>query len=123
VADALLARGGEPCECGRGGERPSMTSRVDGHVKPRDSGPWISAYSRPVSLLLLPPRVGVDVDGVAGLSEAVDQRGDASGAREDRAPVLEGQVGGDDGWALLMAAADDVVEHVATARVGRHIPQ
>ena len=73
-------------------------------------------------VLLLPPRVGVDVEDVAGLGEAVNEGGDAGGAGEDRAPLLEPEVGGDDGGALLMAATDDV-EQVAAAGIGGQVAQ
>ena len=39
--------------------------------------------------VLLPPGVGVDVDDVAVLGEAVDERDDASSAGEHCAPLLE----------------------------------
>jgi hypothetical protein len=39
--------------------------------------------------VLLPPGVGVDVDDVTVLREAVDERDDARGAREHGAPLLE----------------------------------
>jgi len=38
------------------------------------------------------PGVGVDVDAVAVLGEAVDEGADAGGARKDGAPLLEGEV-------------------------------
>lgn len=60
---------------------------------------------------------------MAGLGEAIDERRDAGRAPEDAALVFERQVGDDDGGAQLMAAADDVVEDVAAARVRGHIPQ
>jgi len=40
--------------------------------------------------VLLAPGVGVDVDDVAVLGEAVDEGDDTGGAREDRSRVLEG---------------------------------
>jgi len=58
--------------------------------------------------LLLAPGVGVDVEDVAVLNEAVDESSDAGGAGKDRAPALEGELGADDGGALEVAAADDV---------------
>ena len=73
------------------------------------------------SLIPLAPGVGIDVDGVAGLGEAIDERGDAGGTREDGAPLLEREVGGDDGGPELMATADDVVEDVAAASIRRQV--
>jgi hypothetical protein len=62
--------------------------------------------------MLLPPGVGVDVDGVAVLCEAVDEGHDTRGAGEDSAPLLEGQICGDDSRALLVTPADDVVQKI-----------
>ena len=42
--------------------------------------------------LLLPPGLGLDVEGVAVLDKAVDERGYARGPWEDGAPLLEWQV-------------------------------
>jgi hypothetical protein len=47
------------------------------------------------------PGVGVDGEAVAVLVEAVDEGDDAGGAGEDGAPLLVGEVGGDDRGALL----------------------
>ena|SRR3981081_916351 len=47
--------------------------------------------------------------------EAIDEADDAGSAREDGAPLLEGEIGGDDNRALLVPAADDVVEQVRRA--------
>lgn len=40
--------------------------------------------------MLVTPRVGIDVDFVAVLSEAIDERDDARCTRKNRAPLLEG---------------------------------
>ena len=52
--------------------------------------------------LLVAPGLGVDVDDVAVLGEAVDEGDDAGGTREDGVPLLVGEVGGDEGGALLV---------------------
>ena len=44
--------------------------------------------------VLLPPRLGVDVDDVAVLSEAVDKPDDARSVREHASPLLEREIGG-----------------------------
>src|ERR1700694_1442349 len=62
--------------------------------------------------LLVAPGVGVDVDDMAVLGEAVDEGCDAGSTGEDGAPLLVGEVGADDGGALLVAATDEVVEQV-----------
>ena len=58
---------------------------------------------------------------MAVLHETVDHGDDAGGAGEDGPPLLEGQVGGDDGGPLLVAAADDVVEQVRRAGVAGEV--
>ena len=73
------------------------------------------------SLIPLAPGVGIDVDGVAGLGEPIDECGDAGRTGEDGTSLLEREVGGDDGGAHLMATADDVVEDVAAASVGGQV--
>ena len=60
--------------------------------------------------LLLPPGIGLDIEHVAVLDEAVHEGRDACGTGKHRPPLLERQVGGDDRRALLMALAGDVVE-------------
>jgi hypothetical protein len=69
------------------------------------------------------PGVGVDVDLVAVLSKAVDEGDDAGGAGEDGAPLLEGQVGGDDRGSMFVAAADDVEEDVGRAAVAGQVAE
>jgi hypothetical protein len=73
--------------------------------------------------MAIAPGVRIDVDLVAVLGEAVDEGDDAGGAWEDSAPLLKGQVGGDDGRAVLVAAADDVEEDVGGAAVAGQIAQ
>lgn len=57
-----------------------------------------------------------DLESVAVLREAVDERDDAGGAREGVAPLLEREIRRDDRRALIVPAADDVVE-MSAARV------
>ncbi len=57
------------------------------------------------------------LSAVAVLSKAVDEGDDAGGAGECRAPLLEGEVGGDYRRTLLVASTDDVVEDVGGARI------
>lgn len=73
--------------------------------------------------MLVAVRVADDLQAVAMLSEAVDERDDASCAGERVAPLLEGEVGGDDRRALLVSPADDVVEDVRSAGVARKVPK
>src|SRR5271170_5493269 len=67
--------------------------------------------------------MGYDVEDVAVLREAVDESDDAGGAREDGAPVLEGEVGRDDSARALVAATDDAVEQVPRASVAGEVSQ
>jgi hypothetical protein len=73
--------------------------------------------------VLLAPGLGLDIDDVTVLGEAVDEGRDAGGAGEDGGPLLEGEVGGDDGGALLVAAGDDGVEAVGGAAVGGEVAE
>jgi hypothetical protein len=43
--------------------------------------------------VLVAPRLGVDVERVAVLGEAVDERAKARGVEKDRAPLLVGEIG------------------------------
>jgi hypothetical protein len=52
---------------------------------------------------------------VTVLSEVVDEGTEAGGAVKDGAPLLEGEVGGDDDGAHLVPSADDVEEQVVNA--------
>ena len=67
------------------------------------------------------PGVGVEVDGVAVLGEAVDQGADARGVVERRGPRLVSEVGCDHDGASLVSAADDVEEQVGGAAVARDL--
>jgi hypothetical protein len=54
---------------------------------------------------------------VAVLGEAVDERHHAGGTGEDGAPLLEGEVVGDDRRGVLVTAADEVIEDLGGAAV------
>ena len=69
------------------------------------------------------PGVGVNVDAVAVLGEAVDESADAGRTGEYAAQLLEGEVGGDDGGTVFVTAADDVVEDVGGAVVTGQIAE
>jgi OmpA family protein len=62
--------------------------------------------------MLVAPRLGIDLDAVTVLIEAVDERDDAGGAGEDRRPLLEGEVGADDGGALTEDRAAAVKQYL-----------
>jgi hypothetical protein len=57
------------------------------------------------------------------LGEAIDEGAEAGGVAEEGAPLLVGEVGGDDDGALLVPLADDAEEQVGGARVARHVPE
>lgn len=71
--------------------------------------------------VLLPPRVRIDIDDVAVLREAVDERDDACGTRKHAAPLLERQICGDDRRALLVPPVDDRVEELGGLGVARQL--
>jgi len=54
----------------------------------------------------LSPGVGVDIEGVAMLCEAIDESAEAGRVLEDGAPLLVGEVGGEDDRAKLVTAAE-----------------
>jgi len=72
---------------------------------------------------LLPPGVGVDVDDVAVLSEAIDEGTQAGGVGEDVAPLLVGEVGGEDDGALLVTATDDPEEKIGCACIAGNVSE
>jgi len=57
------------------------------------------------------------------VGDAVEERAGEAFAGEDRSPFLEGQVGGDDGGAVLVASAEDVEEQFASALRERHVSE
>jgi hypothetical protein len=62
--------------------------------------------------------LGVDVDDLGAVDEAVDERDDAGGVREDLAPFGEGLVGAEqNGLLRVVAAGDDLEEKVGVAAV------
>ena len=69
------------------------------------------------------PGLGVDVHGVAMLSESVDESADAGGAWKDGAPLFEGEIGGDNRGPSFVAPAHDVVEEVGGSTVAREIAE
>ena len=69
--------------------------------------------------LLQSIRVGVDVEHLAAMAEAVDEGDDAASARKHLVPFLQGTVGRDDGRRALVASGDDFEEHVGVAHAGR----
>src|SRR6185437_12357072 len=77
----------------------------------------------PLEALLVAPGVGVDVDDVAVLGEAVDEGAEAGGVAEDGAPLLVREVGGDDDGAGFVPLAHDAEEQVGGARVAGDVAQ
>lgn len=73
--------------------------------------------------MLVAPGVAEDLDAVAVLGEAVDERHHAGGAGEDGAPLLEGEVGGDDRRGALVTAADEVIEDLGGAAAAGQIAE
>ena len=48
-----------------------------------------------LEIMYIAPGVGVDIDAMTVLGEAIDEGDDAGGAWEDGSPLFESQVGGD----------------------------
>lgn len=71
----------------------------------------------------LPVGLGVDVEDVAVLGEAVDERAEAGGVVEDGPPLLVSEVGRDHDGALLVSAADDVEEEVGRSGVAGDVSE
>src|SRR5262249_2056790 len=57
-----------------------------------------------------------DADEEALVDEAVGDGRGGRGVVEELAPLLEGEVGGDDGGGALIAAVEDLVEQIRAAR-------
>jgi len=70
--------------------------------------------------VLVAPRLADDLDTVAVLSEAVDERDHACGAGERGAPLLEREIGGDDRRALFVSPADVTTQASVTRRGSDH---
>src|ERR1019366_3085899 len=73
--------------------------------------------------LLVAPGLGVDVDDVAVLSEAIDESTEAGSVVEHGAPLLESEIGRDDDGADFVATADDMKEQVRGAAVAGDVPE
>ena len=65
--------------------------------------------------------VAADVDDVAAVQEAVEQRGGDDLVAEDPAPLLEALVGGEDGRGGLVAPVDELEEEGGSALGHREI--
>src|SRR6266850_2380208 len=57
------------------------------------------------------------------MGQAVDEGDDGCGVGEDVVPLGEGLVGGDEGWDLEIATADDLEEEVGVAMVVGEVAQ
>src|SRR5271155_4756799 len=94
---------------------------------PLPEGPSALRLARRACLLLEPllvaPGVSVDVDDVAVLGEAIDERAEARGVAEDGAPLLVREIGGDHDRPGFMPLADDPEEQVSGARVAGDVAQ
>lgn len=70
-----------------------------------------------LEVLVAPLGLAGDADEDASVDESVGDGACGGGVVEELAPVLEGEVGGDDGRRSLVAPIDDLVEQVCAARV------
>ena len=78
---------------------------------PAVSGTLFSAFG----CLFEPIGFGVDGDDLGMMDEAINERGDAGGVREDVPPIGEGTICGDECALLLIAAADEFEEQIGMA--------
>lgn len=69
------------------------------------------------------PGVGVDIDGMTMLGEAIDEGAQAGGVVEDGPPLLVGEVCGQDDSPSLVPAADDMKEQIGGAAVAGYITE
>ena len=69
------------------------------------------------------PTRAFDRDHVCVVNDAVDQGGRAAGVGEDRRPVLEGEVRGEDEALLCVPPADDLEEPIGVAVVEGEVAQ
>lgn len=63
--------------------------------------------------ILEAPAFVAGLDDVAMMGEAVEQRGGHLGVTEDRGPLAEGEIGGNDDRGALIESADEVEEQLA----------
>ncbi len=78
---------------------------------------------RRLDLILHVIGFAVDDDGLGLVQQAVqNRRSDAGVVVEDRRPLLERLVGGEDDRAALVALADDLAEQIGAGLVEREIP-
>ena len=66
-----------------------------------------------------PPSIGTPLDGddLGVVDHAIDERRGGGGVGEDRRPLAEGEVGGQDEATAFVAPADDLEEQVGGAGV------
>ena len=79
--------------------------------------PLLGALGAPGASLFEAVAIGVDLNDLSVVSEAVDEGDDAAGVGEDLVPLSEGLVGGHHGGGVLVAAVDDLEEQVGVPRV------
>ena len=73
--------------------------------------------------MFLPPRIRIDVHGMTTRSKTVDESDDAGGAWKDGVPLLEREIGGDDGGLVFMPSTNDVVKQVGGAVITGEVPE
>src|SRR5438128_4503552 len=77
--------------------------------RPANSGLWLGATGALILLGDAPSKaIPFNRDDVRVMDEAVDEGDCGAGVGEDRGPVAEMEIGGQDEAALLMAAANDL---------------
>src|SRR5882672_9240333 len=102
------------------GHRRAALGSVDGS----GCGVWFGLFlsARPTRFglsvgLTRAVALAFDGDHVGVMDDAIDEGGGAGGVGEDAGPVTEGEIGGEYGAFLLVAAADDLEEQVGVSIV------
>ena len=68
-------------------------------------------------------RSPLDANEQSLVDKAIGNSGSGGGILKELAPFLEGQVGGDDGGAALVAAIEDLVQKVGAASVEAEVAE
>src|SRR5262245_49767350 len=100
------------------GSRLDEKATGTGEVRARQSenaGVWRALRPRSLTFELVfhPEALAFDDDGVSMMQQPIqDRRGQGAVMVEDRGPLLEGAVGGDDERPLLIAQADHLKKQI-----------
>jgi len=83
----------------------------------------VTAVAVLIDFSVRPVRSTLDADEEALVDQAVCDGGSRGGILKELAPLFEGQVGGDDGRAALVATIEDLVQQVGAASVEAEVAE